>query len=108
MDMVNRFDVYFVDLNPTLGSEINKVRPCVIISPNEMNKALNTVIIAPLTSTIKKYPMRVCCYINDKEGQIALDHIRSLDKQRLKNKIATLDKKTQLKVIDKLIAMFCE
>ncbi|NAW49988.1 type II toxin-antitoxin system PemK/MazF family toxin, partial [Elizabethkingia argentiflava] len=62
MDMViKRFDVFFIDLNPTVGSEINKIRPCVIISPDEMNNALNTVIIAPLTSTIKPYPMRVNC-----------------------------------------------
>ncbi|WP_176589922.1 type II toxin-antitoxin system PemK/MazF family toxin, partial [Elizabethkingia argenteiflava] len=59
--VIKRFDVFFIDLNPTVGSEINKIRPCVIISPDEMNNALNTVIIAPLTSTIKPYPMRVNC-----------------------------------------------
>ena len=107
MDMVGkRFEVYFIDLNPTTGSEINKVRPCVIVSPDEMNSTLNTVIVAPLTSTIKNYPMRVNCTVANKKGQIALDHLRSIDKTRLKNKLATLSKPTQQKVCEILIAMF--
>lgn len=106
MDLVNRFDIFFIDLNPTIGSEINKIRPCVIISPNEINRALNTVIIAPLTSTLKRYPMRVNCIVENKNGQIALDHLRSIDKTRLKSKLATLDKKTQKILIDTLIEMF--
>ncbi|WKS94422.1 type II toxin-antitoxin system PemK/MazF family toxin [Riemerella columbina] len=106
MDVVNRFDVFFIDLNPTIGSEINKIRPCVVISPKEMNRALNTVIIAPLTSTIKNYPMRVNCIVQEKQGQIALDHLRSVDKTRLKNKIACLDEQAQNKVVETLIAMF--
>lgn len=106
MDLVKRFEVYFIDLNPTIGSEINKIRPCVIISPNEMNNALNTVIVAPLTSTIKNYPVRVNCIIENKQGQIALDHLRSIDKTRLKRKIAVLDSTIQKKVVDTLIKMF--
>ena len=71
MDMVvNRFDVYFVQLDPAVGSE---VRPCVIVSAKELNRALNTVIIAPLTSTIRNYPTRINCFVDDKSGQIALD-----------------------------------
>ncbi|NAW50323.1 type II toxin-antitoxin system PemK/MazF family toxin, partial [Elizabethkingia argentiflava] len=81
--VIKRFDVFFIDLNPTVGSEINKIRPCVIISPDEMNNALNKVIIAPLTSTIKPYPMRVNCRVEGKKGQVALDHLRSVDKRRL-------------------------
>ncbi|AQX03708.1 transcriptional regulator (plasmid) [Elizabethkingia anophelis] len=107
MDMViKRFDVFFIDLNPTVGSEINKIRPCVIISPDEMNNALNTVIIAPLTSTIKPYPMRVNCRVEGKKGQVALDHLRSVDKRRLKAKMASLDKHTQEEIIDTLMKMF--
>jgi mRNA interferase MazF len=106
MDMVERFEVYFIDLNPTIGSEINKIRPCVIISPNEMNNALNTVIIAPLTSTIKKYPMRVNCSVDGKNGQVALDHLRSIDKKRLKNKIAILDDVISEEIIETLKKMF--
>src|SRR5690554_2528032 len=107
MDMVvNRFDVFFVDLNPTFGSEINKIRSCVVISPNQMNNALNTVIVAPLTSTIKNYPMRVKCVVNKRDGQIALDHLRSIDKIRLQKKIDTIGKATQLKIIKVLLDMF--
>ncbi|WP_294205301.1 type II toxin-antitoxin system PemK/MazF family toxin [uncultured Chryseobacterium sp.] len=104
--MVKRFEIYFIDLNPTIGSEINKVRPCVIISPNEMNNALNTVIIAPLTSTIKEYPMRVNCHVDSKKGQIALDHLRSIDKKRLKKKIADLDEFASDEIIETLKKMF--
>jgi mRNA interferase MazF len=105
MDMV-RFDIYYINLNPTLGSEINKIRPCVIISPDEMNQNLNTVIVAPLTSTIKRYPVRVNCVVTGKQGQIALDHIRAVDKSRLGSKIAHLDADTQTSVIKTLFEMF--
>lgn len=104
--MVKRFEVYFIDLNPTIGSEINKIRPAVIVSPNQMNNALNTVIIAPLTSTLKAYPMRVNCSIDGKQGQIALDHIRSVDKRRLKAKLGEIENATEKEVINTLIEMF--
>ena len=106
MDMVKRFEIYFIDLNPTVGSEINKIRPCVIISPNEMNNALNTVIIAPLTSTLKAYPMRVNCKVDGKNGQIALDHLRSVDKRRLKTKLEDLDIDTKDEIVETLLNMF--
>lgn len=91
---MNQFDVFWVDLNPTIGSEINKTRPAVIISPNEMNSHLNTVIIAPLTSTIKTYPFRVNCVLNEKSASIALDQIRTIDKVWLKNPIGKLTNQT--------------
>ncbi|MCP1251445.1 type II toxin-antitoxin system PemK/MazF family toxin [Elizabethkingia sp. S0634] len=103
--VIKRFDVFFIDLNPTVGSEINKIRPCVVVSPDEMNNALNTVIIAPLTSTIKQYPMRVNCKVEGKRGQVALDHLRSVDKRRLKAKMASLDKHTQEEIKNTLIDM---
>ena len=82
-----RGDVYLVDLNPTKGAEIKKTRPAVIISPDEMNSTIKTVIIAPLTSTIRAYPFRVECTFQKKNGQLALDQIRSLDKKRLIKKL---------------------
>jgi len=95
MDMVvKRTEVWMVQLNPTLGSEIKKSRPCVIISPDEVNKYLNTVTIAPLTSTSKPYPSRVNCTFDRKKGQVAIDQIRSVDKERLKKKLGVMDKHT--------------
>ena len=80
--MFARFEVYFVNLDPSIGSEIKKTRPCVIISPNEMNHNISTIIIAPLTSKLKNYPTRVPCKIDHKQGQIVLDQIRTVDKSR--------------------------
>ncbi len=90
--MVNQYDVYWIILDPTIGSEINKTRPCLVISPNESNKYLNTLLIAPITSTIRNFPMRINITLEGKNGQIALDQIRCIDKERLKNKIDTLSK----------------
>ena len=90
--MVNQYDVYWVNLDPTVGKEITKTRPCVVISPNELNKGLGTVLISPLTSTIKSYPFRSLCTINDKLGAIALDQTRCVDKSRLFKKLGKLKK----------------
>lgn len=104
--VIKRFEVYIANLDPTEGSEINKSRPVLIISPEEMNKALNTVIVAPLTSTIRNYPTRINCLIEGREGQIALDQIRTIDKKRLSKKLQSLDKRTALTIIDTLTEMF--
>ncbi len=106
--MFSRFEVYFVNLDPTIGSEIKKTRPCVIISPNEMNHNISTVIIAPLTSKLRNYPTRVPCKVEGKQGQIVLDQIRTVDKIRLVKRIDTLNKLTQTKVLDVLKEMFSE
>lgn len=82
MDL-NQYQIVLVNLDPTVGSEIKKTRPCVIISPNEMNKYLNTIIIAPMTSQSKKYPTRVEVKHDSKTGWIVLDQIRTIDKQRI-------------------------
>ncbi len=82
MDL-NQYHIVFVNLDPTIGSEIKKTRPCVIISPDEMNKYLQTVIIAPLTSQSKPYPTRIEVKHNNKRGWIVLDQIRTIDKQRI-------------------------
>ena len=91
---MKQYDVYWVDLNPTTGSEINKTRPCVIISPDEMNLYLNTIIIAPLTTTIKPYPFRINCMLAKKEASIVLDQIRTIDKVRIQKYIGRLNPPT--------------
>ena len=84
--VVNRFDVIVVNLDATVGSEIKKNRPCLIISPNEMNRHIRTVIVAPMTTTGKDHPTRVPCTFKKKKGQIVLDQIRTMDKKRLVKK----------------------
>jgi mRNA interferase MazF len=92
---ISQYEIVLVNLDPTVGSEIKKTRPCVIISPNEMNKYLNTVVIAPMTSQSKKYPTRVPVNHNSKKGWIVLDQIRTIDKQRI---IKTLDNLTEKEI----------
>jgi len=88
--VVKRFDVYLINLDPTVGSEIQKTRPCLVISPDEMNHHIRTVIVAPMTSAEKDYPTRVSCTFKKKRGQVVLDQIRTLDKSRLLKKPAFL------------------
>ncbi|MBC8053875.1 MAG: type II toxin-antitoxin system PemK/MazF family toxin [Sphingobacteriaceae bacterium] len=87
---INQYVVYWIDLDPTMGSEVSKTRPCVVISPDEMNKFLKTVIIAPVTHTLKEYPTRVSCRINGQAGSIMLDQLRTVDKRRIKGKLNKL------------------
>ncbi len=94
MAIMNQFDIYLVSLYPTIGTEINKTRPAIIVSPNTMNKNLNTVIVAPLTSSIKNYPSRIINVLNGKEGEIVLDQIRAVDKIRLIKKLGKVDEQT--------------
>ena len=104
--VVKRFEIYFVDLDPTIGSEIKKIRPCLIISSDDVNKMLNTVIVAPITSTIKNYPTRINCMIENKIGQAALDQLRAVDKVRLGRSAGKLDRKTSDLVLLTLQEMF--
>ena len=103
---VLRFEVWLVNLDPTQGSEINKTRPCVVLSPDEMNRHLRTATIAALTSTRRDYPSRVDCTFQGKEGQVALDHIRSVDKTRLVRRLGVLPKATAQAVCDRLQEIF--
>ena len=80
--VINRFEVWLVNLEPTLGSEINKTRPCLVISPDVVNKHLNTITVAAMTGTIRPYPTRVNCNFQKRLGQVALDQMRSVDKIR--------------------------
>ena len=103
---MTRFDVYRVRLDPTLGSEIQKTRPCLIVSPDEMNRRLRTVIIAPMTTGGQAYPTRVTCRFAGKSGQVALDQIRTVDKTRLVDRLGQLDAPTGRRVLDVLTRMF--
>ena len=104
--VVNRFDVYLISLDPTVGSEIKKIRPCLIISPDEMNRHVRTVIVAPMTTVGKDYPTRISCTFKKKKGQIVIDQIRTIDKTRLIKKLGTIDPNTQLEVIEVLQRIF--
>ena len=104
--VIKRFDVYLVNLDPTVGSEIRKSRPCLIISPDEMNQYIATVIVAPMTTKGRDYPTRVPCTFKGKDGQIVLDQIRTIDKSRLIQKQGKLAKDAQDKVLSILAEMF--
>ena len=104
--VVKRFDIYLVNLDPTVGSEIKKTRPCLVISPDEMNRNIRTIIIAPMTSATKDYPTRVFCTFRKKQGQIVIDQLRTIDKRRLIKKLGTIDSRAQLEVISILQRLF--
>ncbi len=104
--VVKRFEVHLVNLDPTIGSEIQKTRPCLIISPDEMNRFIKTVIVAPMTSQGTAYPTRVKCKFQGKQGQIVLDQIRTVDKMRLVRKLGKVDKQTQQEVLAAVGEMF--
>lgn len=93
MGMVKRFEVYLVSLDPTVGSEIRKSRPCLVVSPDEMNRHIGTVIVAPMTSRGRPYPSRVPCRFQGKDGQIVLDQLRSVDRRRLTRKLGRIDRR---------------
>ena len=89
---LEQYSIILVNLNPTIGSEIKKTRPCVIISPNEINKFLRTIIVAPMTTNLKNYPTRIKVKHNGKRGMIAIDQIRTIDKSRVLKKFDKLSK----------------
>lgn len=103
--MCSRFEIWQVELNPTRGKEINKTRPCVIISPDELT-SLGTVIVAPMTSKGFAYPSRVRCTFDGKDGLILLDQLRTVDKSRLVKQLGTLEIATQMQVCNKLQELF--
>ena len=103
---VSRFEVHLVNLDPTVGSEIRKTRPCVVVSPDEMNRHIATVIVAPLTSQGSQYPTRVPCRVGGRDGLVVLDQIRTVDQARLVRRVATLDAETASSVLTALQEMF--
>ena len=104
--VVKRFDVYLVNLDPTQGYEIQKTRPALIISPDEMNRHIGTVIIAPMTTKGRAYPTRVPITFQKKDGYIVLDQIRTVDKLRLIRRLGRIDQRTAAKVLQVLHEMF--
>lgn len=106
--VIERFGVYLVALDPPIGSEIQKTRPCLIVSPDEMNRHLATVMIAPMTTRSKGYPSRVVCQFQGKDGQIMLDQIRTVDKRRLLKPLGTIVPDIQQTVLRGLAAIFAE
>lgn len=101
-----RDEVWLVVLDPTLGSEIQKTRPCLVISPNEMNAHLRTTVIAPMTTRERAYPTRVALTFQGKRGQVALDQLRAIDRQRLVRKLGSVSAKTAMSVSTTLVEMF--
>lgn len=104
--VVQRFDVWLVVLNPTVGSEIQKTRPCLIVSPDEMNAHIATVIIAPMTTKRRDYPTRMKCRFQGKDGQVVLDQLRTVDKTRLVKRLGRLDTRTADIVLEVLSELF--
>ncbi len=106
--VVKRFDVFLISLNPTVGHEIQKTRPCLIISPDEMNDHIKTVIIAPMSTKGRNYPTRIPCTFHGRKGQIILDQIRTIDKSRLVKKLGRISTPVQKKVFVTLQEMFAK
>jgi mRNA interferase MazF len=106
--VVKRFEVYLVNLDPTIGSEIQKTRPCLVVSPDEMNRHITTVIVAPMTTEGQPYPTRVPCRFQGKGGQIVLDQLRTVDKVRLVRRLGRISAETQRAVLDVLAEMFAQ
>lgn len=103
---LKRFEVYLVNLDPTIGAEIQKTRPCSIVSPDELNRQIRTVIVAPLTTKGQAYPTRVNCRFQGKAGQVVLDQIRTVDRARLVKRLGRLDRKASARVLEVLQEMF--
>ena len=103
---VDRFDIYLVVLDPTVGSEIQKTRPCLVVSPDEMNHHIGTVIVAPMTTKGRPYPTRVPCRFEGLEGQVVLDQLRTVDKARLVRRLGRLADDAQEAVLATLAEMF--
>jgi len=99
-------EVWLVSLDPTQGAEIQKTRPCLVVSPDESNRHLRTVIIAPMTTVARPYPTRVALTFQGKQGQVALDHLRAIDRQRLVRKLGRISPKTAASVSTVLVEMF--
>lgn len=103
---MKRFDVFLVALDPTVGHEIQKTRPCLVVSPDEINRSIGTVIVAPMTSGRQSYPTRVLIKLKEREGSVAMDQIRAVDKSRLINKVGVIKEPTRSKVLAILQEMF--
>ncbi len=106
--VVKRFDVYMLNVDPTVSAEAKKTRPCVVLSPDETNRFIDTLIVAPITSKGHRYPTRVPCQLEGKNCQVILDQIRTVDKVRLAQKLGRLARPTQKAILATLAEMFAE
>lgn len=106
--VIKRFEVYLVNLDPTIGKEIKRTRPCLVISPDEMNRHIGTIIIAPMTTKGRDYPTRVACRFQGKDGQVVLDQVRTVDKARLVKRLGLVSVSAQKQVLSVLAEMFAE
>ena len=106
--VIRRFDIFQVNLDPTVGSQMQKSRPCIVLSPDEMNRHIATVIIAPLTSRGRDYPSRVACMFKGRKGHIVLDQLRTVDKSRLVRRLGAVSSGVQQQVLDILQEMFAK
>lgn len=104
--VISRFEVHLVNLDPTVGREIRKTRPCLVVSPDEMNHAIATAIIAPMTTKGRSYPTRVACRFSGRSGQVVLDQIRTVDQSRLVKKLGRVDARTAERVLEVLQELF--
>ncbi len=104
--VARRFDVHLVNLDPTVGGEIRKTRPCVVISPDELNRHIRTVIVAPMTTKERTYPTRVACRFKGKDAQVVLDQIRTVDSKRLVRRLGRLPKRAREGVLSVLAELF--
>jgi mRNA interferase MazF len=102
----SRFDVFLTDLDPTRGHEIKKRRPCVVVTPNEINRSISMVIVAPMTTRERNYPWHVACRFGGKNSRILLDQLRSVDPVRFTRRLGRLDSRTAATVLDVLAEMF--
>ena len=106
MTFPRRDEVWLIALDPSKGSDIRRTRPCLVVSPDEMNEPLQTVLVAPVTTTLRSYPTRVKLNFRNKAGQVALDQLRAVDRQRLVRKLGTISNKTAAAVSSVLVEMF--
>jgi len=104
--VVSQFDVFLVSLDPTLGREIKKMRPCLVVSPDEMNRHLGTALVAPMTTKTRAYPTRVACRFRSKTGEIALDQLRAVDRSRLVRRVGRIQRAAQGDILAVLAEMF--
>ena len=104
--VASRFEVFLIALDPTIGHEMKKTRPCVVVSPDDMNQYLRTVIVAPMTRRGRDYPSRVACRFQGRSGEIALDQIRTVDGSRLVKRLGRISAPTQVAVLQILQRMF--
>ena len=106
--MVARFDIYLLNLDPAVGREAKNTRPCVVVSPDELNRNLSSIIVAPISASTGDYPTRIPVSVLNTERFIILDQLRTVDKDRLAKKIGEIDKASQKQIVDRLQELFAE